>query len=153
VRFTFDTNILIYAVDTDAGDRHRIAVDLIRRARGRDCVVTLQALAELFRTLTAKHRVPAARAALIVQSWRDAVPVVAADEACLVDAIDAVSGHGLSFWNAMMWATAKQAGCRLLVSEDGHDGLTLGGVTIANPFAESPSPLLAEALARQGEKA
>jgi predicted nucleic acid-binding protein len=31
-------------------------------------------------------------------------------------------------------------------SEDGQDGRTLGGVTIVNPFASSPSPLLAEAL-------
>jgi hypothetical protein len=33
VRFTLDTNVLVYAVDKDAGDRHRIALDLVRRAR------------------------------------------------------------------------------------------------------------------------
>ena len=46
----------------------------------------------------------------------------------------------------MIWAAAKHAGCRILVSEDGQDGRTLGGVTIVNPFAPEPSPLLAEAL-------
>ena len=146
MRFTFDTNILVYAIDTQAGDRHRIALDLIRRARGRDCVVTLQALAELFRALTGKHRVAPAKAAEIVQEWRDAVPVFAADELCLTDAIDAVTTHSWSFWDAMIWATAKRAGCRLLLSEDGQDGRTLGGVTIVNPFVTDPSPLLAEAL-------
>lgn len=45
----------------------------------------------------------------------------------------------------MMWATAKRAGCRILVSKDGQDGRTLGGVTIVNPFA-GPSPLLDQAL-------
>jgi predicted nucleic acid-binding protein len=57
MRFTLDTNILVYAIDMQAGDRHLVALDLVRRARGRDCIVTLQALAELFRTLTGKHRV------------------------------------------------------------------------------------------------
>jgi predicted nucleic acid-binding protein len=146
MRFTFDTNILVYAIDTQAGDRHKIALDLVRRAGGRDCVITLQALAELFRALTGKHRIAPEKAAAIIQSWRDAMPVFAADEVCLTDAIDAVTAHSWSFWDAMIWATAKRAGCRLLLSEDGQDGRTLGGVTIVNPFATGPSPLLAEAL-------
>ncbi len=74
------------------------------------------------------------------------MPVFAADEVCLTDAIDAVTVHSWSFWDAMIWATAKRAGCRLLLSEDGQSGRTLGGVTIINPFVTDISPLLAEAL-------
>jgi predicted nucleic acid-binding protein len=150
MRFTFDTNVLVYAADGDAGERHRIAVDLVRRSRGRDCVITLQSLAELFCVLTRKNRIETARAIKLVQGWRDFAPVFAADEASLVDAMDAVADHGWSFWDAMIWATAKRAGCRLLIGEDGQDGRTLGGVTIVNPFAASPSPLLREALGVAG---
>ena len=82
----------------------------------------------------------------IIQEWRDAVPVFAADELCLTDAIDAVAAHSWSFRDAMIWATAKRAQCRLLLSEDGQDGRTLGGVTTVNPFVTQLSPLLAEAL-------
>jgi predicted nucleic acid-binding protein len=146
MRFTFDTNILVYALDRDSGDRHRMAVALIRRARGKDCVIMLQALAELFRTLTGRRNVAPAKAIGIVQAWRDVAPVFAADDLCLVDAMDAVADHQWSFWDAMMWATAKRAGCRMLVSEDGQDGRTLGGVTIVNPFVAQPSPLLWQAL-------
>ncbi|WP_207462228.1 PIN domain-containing protein [Azospirillum sp. SYSU D00513] len=147
MRFTLDTNVLVYAVDRSAGDRHRQAVALARRLPGRDCVLTLQSLAELFRTLTgAKHGVPPARAVDIVQQWRDTLPVVAADDACLTDAMDAVAHHNWSFWDAMIWATAKRHGCRLLLSEDGQAGRTLGGVTIVNPFAVNPPALLDEAL-------
>lgn len=149
MRFTLDTNILVYAVDRDAGERHRQAVDLLKRVRGRDCVLTLQSLAELFRALTsAKLRVEPARAAGIVQQWRDALPVVLADDVCLTDAMDAVVHHNWSFWDAMIWATAKRHGCRLLLSEDGQAGRTLGGVTILNPFAADPQPLLEDALGR-----
>jgi predicted nucleic acid-binding protein len=146
VRITFDTNVLVYVADRDAGERHLIAVDLMRRARGRDCVVSLQALAELFRTLTGRYKLPAAEAIALVDDWRNVIPVIVADEQCLIDAMDAVAGHQLAFWDAMIWATARRAGCRLLLSEDGQDGRTLGGVTIVNPFVPTPSPLLAEAL-------
>src|SRR5260370_29756760 len=98
MRFTLDTNILVYAIDLEAGQRHRIALDLVRRARGRDCVVTLPALAELFRTLTRRHRIPGAKAAAVVEGGRDAVPIFAADALCLVATIDAVIGHGCWSW-------------------------------------------------------
>jgi len=60
--------------------------------------------------------------------------------------MDAIAGHSLSFWDAMLWATAKRAGCGLLVTEDGRDGLALGGVTWANPFVSPRSPWLVQAL-------
>ena len=146
MRFTFDTNILLYALVEQDQAKRRVARDLIRRGRAADCVITLQTLGELFRVLTGKLRRPAAEAAAVVAEWRAAVPVIAADEACLVDAMDAVSGHQLSFWDAMMWATAKRAGCSLLLSEDGDDGRMLGGVTLINPFASPRAPLLVQAL-------
>lgn len=146
MRFSVDTNILIYAAVKESGLKHHAALDVLRRAANRDCVITLQALGEAFRILLVKYRVPAAGAAARVDEWRSAMPVVIADESCLVDAMDAVAGHSLSFWDAMMWATAKRAGCRLLFSEDGDDGRTLGGVTLVDPFASPQSPLLIEAL-------
>lgn len=147
MRFTLDTNILVYAVDRNAGERHRIAVGIARRARGRDCVLTLQSLAELFRALTgSKLGVNPVRAAEIVQQWRDALPVVAADADCLSEAMDAVIHHGWSFWDAMIWATAKRHGCRLLISEDSQAGRVLGGVTIVNPFAVNAAAELEAAL-------
>ena len=52
MRFTLDTNVLVYAVDRNAGERHQVALDIAHRAQGGDCVLTLQSLVELFRTLT-----------------------------------------------------------------------------------------------------
>ena len=149
MRFTLDTNILVYALERQNDAKHRAARDLVRQARTRDCVITLQTLGELFRTLTRKVRMPPAEAVAAVHDWRSAVPIVAADEACLTDARDAAVGHHLSFWDAMLWATAKHAGCRVLLSEDGDDGRTLGGVTLVNPFASARSPLLAQVLGRR----
>ena len=143
MRFSLDTNVLVYAAIQQSGPKHRVAIDIVERARSRDCVIALQALGELFRVLTGRFKVLPADATALVHEFRATIPVVAADN-CLIDAMDAVVGHSLSFWDAMMWATTRRAGCRLLLSEDGDDGRTLGGVTLVDPFA-SRSPLLREA--------
>ena len=44
-RFTLDTNLLVYAIDRDAGERHQQAVAIVDRAVELDCVLTLQVLA------------------------------------------------------------------------------------------------------------
>jgi predicted nucleic acid-binding protein len=42
----------------------------------------------------------------------------------------------------MLWATARRAGCRLIVTEDFQDGRELGGVRFVNPFGDAlPAPL------------
>jgi predicted nucleic acid-binding protein len=73
-------------------------------------------------------------------------PVVAGDETDLAGAVSAVQHHGLSFWNAMLWATASRAGCRMLFSEDLQDGRRLDGVLFVNPFASGNRKLVDLAL-------
>ena len=48
-----------------------------------------------------------------------------------------VEHHNLSFWDAMQWAVAKQAGATLLLSEDLQHGRELEGVRFLNPFLDS----------------
>ena len=148
MRVTFDSNILVYAVDADAGEKHSVAADLISRAVDTDCVFILQSLAEFFYVATRKARLGTRAAAVFVNDWRAIFPVLAADERTLVRAMAAVGGHGMSFWDAMIWATAWQANCRLLVTEDLQDGRTLEGVTFVNPFTSENAALIESALPR-----
>jgi predicted nucleic acid-binding protein len=146
VRITLDSNILVYAADHQAGERHRAAADLLHRAARADCVLTLQSLGEFFHVATRKMKRAAEDVALFVDAWRAAFAVHAASEQSLDSAVDLVKRHGLSFWDAMLWATAGDAGCRLLLSEDLHDGLALRGVTCVNPFAAQNTRLIVAAL-------
>jgi predicted nucleic acid-binding protein len=41
-----------------------------------------------------------------------------------------------------MLSAAAQYQCRLLLSEDMHDGFTWAGTTVVNPYSESTNPLL-----------
>jgi predicted nucleic acid-binding protein len=131
---TIDTNILIYAVDRTAAAKHRIALGLVEQTARGHGLLTLQVLGEFFYATTRKGVLSHRQAAAYVTDWRTVFPIVAADEAALVGAIDAVSQHGFSFWDAMLLATARQAGCDRILSEDMQHGRSLEGVEIVNPF-------------------
>jgi predicted nucleic acid-binding protein len=141
-RFSLDTNILVYAVDRDAGERHVRSRELLGRAARRDCVLTVQALAEFYHATTRKSLLAPGPASAFVRDWLDVFPVTSVDGAALVDAMDAVEEHRLSFWDALLWATARQAGCAAILSEDMQDGRRLSGVVFINPFAADASARL-----------
>ncbi len=42
--------------------------------------------------------------------------------------------HGLSFWDALVVRSAKQAGCSVLLTEDFQHGREMEGLRIVNPF-------------------
>ncbi len=92
-RFTFDSNILVYAHDRDAGDCHRIALQLIAHAPERDCMLTLQALAEFFFVVARRAAMPVKDATAEIDDWRALFPVHAAEPATLTGAIAAVRDH------------------------------------------------------------
>ena len=133
-RFSLDTNILVYAVDRDAGERHDRSRVLLGQAARRDCVLAVQALAEFFHATTRKNLLPPEHASAFVRNWLDVFQVVSAGTVALVDAMDAVQEHRMSFWDAMLWATVRQSGCSAILSEDMRDGRRLSGVEFINPF-------------------
>ena len=57
-------------------------------------------------------------------------------------ALDLVVHHQFSVWDAVIVASAVEAGCRLLLSQDLSEGLVRRGLTIVNPFAVQSHPLL-----------
>jgi predicted nucleic acid-binding protein len=66
--------------------------------------------------------------------FRRAFDHAAAQAVDLDDAMGAVVDHRMSFWDAMLWATARRAGCEVIFSEDMQDGRNLDGVRFVDPF-------------------
>ena len=145
-RFTLDTNILVYAVDRDGDEHHRRSMELVGRAAERDCVLMLQALAEFYHATTRKNLLEASDAGGFVRDWLEVFEVASAGSAALDDAMSVVDEHRLSFWDALLWATARQAGCSAIVSEDMQHGRRLGGVEFVNPFAPEATATMATLL-------
>ena len=139
-RFTLDANVLVYAADLDSGWKHERALDILDRANERDCVLTLQALGEFFFVTTRKGIVANADATALVNDWLTIFPSVTNSMSSLRAAMMAVVKTRLSFWDAMLLATAGEAGCSVVLSEDMQDGAKFGGVTVRNPFAGASLP-------------
>jgi predicted nucleic acid-binding protein len=145
-RFTLDTNLLVYSVDTTAGVRHQLAIEIVDRAAECDCCLTLQALSEFYAVVTRKGMVRPAEAAAQAEDWLVAFPVAAVSTAAVRVALgDAAAGRA-SYWDALLLATAREAGCTVILTEDMADGVNLAGVLMHNPF--SPAAGLSE-LARR----
>jgi len=100
-RYTFDANMLVYAVDKDAGKRHTLAADLLRSAaeRNSNCVLTVQVLAEFYTVTTRKGLLTATIAGSYVREWSEVFPVFSVDMQSLFKAIEVVQKHKISFWD------------------------------------------------------
>ena len=80
-------------------------------------------------------------------SWRDGYSAQPTTEQTMLAATDLATDHDLSIWDAVILAASAEAGCRLLLSEDMQNGFAWRGLTVTNPFATTPHPLLATLLA------
>ena len=134
VRSFFDTNVLAYADDRAAPAKQRRALALVaEHRRARTGVVSLQVLQEYFVTVTKKLGVDAATARRKVELLAE-FDVAAPEVADILAAIDLHRLHGFSFWDALILRSAKQAGCRVILTEDFQQQREVDGVRVVNPF-------------------
>ena len=146
MRVGLDTNVLVYAEGLNDAARKGTIVRLLRRVPPENVHLPMQAVAELFHVLVTKGSVAPADAKNAVLRWCDQYSLIDTSEAVLLSAMELSSQHRLCTWDAIIMAATASVGCRLLLSEDLHDGFTWNGVTVVNPFAPKPNPLLMELL-------
>lgn len=131
-----DTNILIYAHDSAAGQKHERARTLVEELwRARSGVVSTQVLQELAVNLRrkAKRPVDAKTAREIIADYL-AWEVITNDGPAILEALDIERRHSLSFWDALIVRAAEAAGAAILYSEDLSDGQRYGEVRVVNPL-------------------
>lgn len=137
-----DTNVLAYAEGINGTKQREAALAIIRKLPQEVCVVPIQVLGELFNVLVKKAGKSRSEARDALLSWRDAFSVVPTSPEILLAAADLASDHQLGIWDAVILSATAHAGCRLLLSQDLQDGFTWAGVTVVDPFASQPHPLL-----------
>ena len=135
--YSLDTNVLIYSVDRDAGERHQQAMQLMDEMVGKECVLTLQSLSEFFSAVTRMRKMPIEEAKGQVDDWMMLFPVVAADTHVISKAMESVLKRQFSYWDAMIVETAVRASVSHLYSEDMQHGQIWKGMEIVNPFKHS----------------
>jgi predicted nucleic acid-binding protein len=131
-----DTNIMIYAYDGSAGQKHVTAAailsDLWRSGLG---IVSTQVLQEFFVNVVNKIPKPLDKqqAREVVQDFLKWQVVVNGGDT-IIEAIDIHLRYGYSFWDSMVIESAIAGGADLLLSEDLQNGQVISGVMIKNPF-------------------
>lgn len=133
-----DTNILIYALDVDAGARHRRASALIRSLWDeRGGILSTQILQEFYVNVTRKIPKPIspATARWVIDSYR-AWQVEMIDIDTVLRASEYQQRHQLSFWDGMIIAAAVQGSATVPLTEDLNDGQIIEGVEIRNPLLD-----------------
>lgn len=142
MKVALDTNILAYAEGVGDQQRCSTAIQLVGQLSSNEVVLPAQTLGELTRVLTGKAKRTAAQAREAVLSWADSFEVADSTWFAFQSALDLTVDHQLPIWDALVLAVAAENRCRLLLSEDFHNGFTWCGVTVVNPFVESRTPLL-----------
>ena len=132
--------MLVYATDRSAPDKHARAKQIVLAAARLDCLLTVQSLGEFYFLTTRKGMVTPREAAAQVNDWLGLFQTASHNPAALRLALLHAAGRRLSFWDAMLLATAHEAGCEFVLSEDMHDGTKFGNLTVRNPFAGPDLP-------------
>lgn len=131
-----DTNVLVYACDRDNPEKQAKARSLIQRhARGDSPCISTQVLQEFYVAATRKLGIEPLQAKAIMATFQHF-------ETALVDRDDihrAIDGNILlqiSFWDALIIATAHKLRCDVVYSEDLNHGQTYNGLLVQNPFRQ-----------------
>jgi predicted nucleic acid-binding protein len=136
--YLVDTNVLVYAYDPSDGVKRERAIAVLERlvAQGTGAL-SAQVLGEFFVTVTRKVAVPLtlAEAERSVTSYVRSWPVFDLTEVTVLEAVRGAARHGLSYWDALIWAAAKLEGVANVLTEDFQDGALIEGVRFRDPFA------------------
>lgn len=132
-----DTNILVYAHDVDAGEKHATAREMVSELwNTRTGALSTQVLQEFYVTVTRKLPKPLDRttARQLVREysrWR-MQPIRVSH---IISASEIEERYQLSFWDALIVAAAQHLGAARILSEDLQAGSTVAGIKIENPLA------------------
>lgn len=135
-----DSNVIVYAYDpADRWKQERAIIAVDRIAEDDRGIVSTQVINESYNALTRRISPP--------------LTAVAAESAChdvmsvfwvwpttavtVLRAMRAARQHGFNYWDALIWAAAREAAATTVLSEDFTTGSTIEGVTFINPFTES----------------
>ena len=129
-----DTNVLVYAADERASmdRRTRIARELLLKPR---LHLSVQVLNEFI--AVARHPQKLNFTKLQEMEWlgmwlqNHVMPITAET---FLKALEIHASHQLSHWDSLIIASATEAHCTILYSEDLNYGQNYGSVQVINPF-------------------
>ena len=133
-----DTNILVYAHDLDAGNKHDQAAEIVSQLwESRNGVLSTQVLQELYVTLTRKvsstlSKLEARKLVQKYSHWH----LVLNDPSIIIQASEIEESNNISFWDALIVSAAYSQNVPTILTEDLNHGQIIEGIFIKNPFVK-----------------
>jgi predicted nucleic acid-binding protein len=137
-RCLVDTNVLVYAYDRSNPAKQKRTFEVLDRlALSMRGVLSAQVLSEFFVVVTRKipNPLPVADAVRSVENYLRAWHVLAITPPLIYEALRGTEQCRMSYWDALIWATAKLNQIQMILSEDFQDGRVVEGVRFVNPFS------------------
>ena len=125
-----DTNVLIYAqtAEPKSETARRVILD--------GGLISVQVLNEFVAVLRRKFHLEWDDIVAALNDLRVAFnPIRPISVVTHMDAVVLARSHGFNFYDALIIASALDAGCNTLLTEDLQHGRRIDGLTIVNPFA------------------
>lgn len=134
-----DTNVFVYALDTDELAKQAKANELLRRLAQQpsDTLLLWQVAGEFLNCIRRWERAGRITAADVEKHFRDVLvmfPLAIPTSNIFQISIDLFSRFSLQQWDSMLLAACKDSGVDLLYSEDFDVGTDYDGVSVVNPF-------------------
>jgi predicted nucleic acid-binding protein len=142
VRAALDSNVMIYAENLSEDSRCEVARTIITTVDLDAIIIPAQSLAEMLQWLMKKARRTRQEAAESAAYWRGMFRLHPTTEAVMQSAISLLVEHQFQVFDAIILASAAEAGADMLLSEDMQHGFRWQGVTVVNPFLPEAHPLL-----------
>ena len=136
-KYLVDTNLLVYAYDRSEPEKQAKAVEildeLVKNGTG---ILSPQVLSEFYTVVTRKLAAPLTpqegytSISNYIRSWN----MVDLTSYVVLEAVRGVRDHRLSYWDSLIWATAKMNQIPTVLSEDFSSNSVIEGVRFTNPF-------------------
>ncbi|MCI0359953.1 MAG: PIN domain-containing protein [Planctomycetaceae bacterium] len=130
-----DTNVLVYAIESAGIDPQKSAVALTLVREG-DVAISTQVLGEFYRAVTSTRRdspLSHDEAVAWIQFWKR-LPVHTVSVAHVDLALEIAGRFQINYYDALILAVARLAGCTAVYSEDLNTGQEYDGIRVENPF-------------------
>jgi predicted nucleic acid-binding protein len=136
-KFFLDTNIFVSSFDSSSPKKATQARKLIRKAiETRSGIVSYQVVQEFFNVALRRFAKPMSGGdaeQYLATTFRPLL-AVHSSLALYSSGLRVRERYRLNWYDALIVASAIEAGCALLYSEDFQDKQVIEGVTISNPF-------------------
>lgn len=137
-----DSNILIYAYDSNEKEKHPIAEKLLAECWNRKKLyaISVQNLSELF-VVTTKKIINPIKPEEMKQNIQDIISfsnfkILSISKNNILSAMSLSSENGISYWDALIASVMQENNINTIITENDKDFKKIDWLKVINPFAD-----------------